>query len=85
MTLAGCVENFTRSEDLCEHIVCDACGQKCAMKKQLTITEPPKVLVLHLKRFDAIKQSKIDALVQFPLYGFTLGGKLDPLRARRPL
>ena len=73
ITLDECLQNFTKEEDLSEPMMCESCHKKSAMKKQLEITTVPKMLVLHLKRFDAIKRSKLDAMVQFPLYGLTLG------------
>lgn len=37
------------------------------MHKQLSVFTPPPVLILHLKRFDFFRQTKISTRVEFPL------------------
>ena len=40
---------------------CEKCGRARLMEKQLTISQPPPVLVLHLKRFDMLNNRKVRA------------------------
>ena len=70
--LLDCFKNYTRSETLSETLFCDNCNDKSIMSKQLSLRTLPKTLVLHLKRFDATKQSKIGTNVRFPLYELDL-------------
>ncbi|CAN8248417.1 unnamed protein product [Cochlearia groenlandica] len=45
---------------------CERCKQKVSAKKQLTVSKAPYVLTVHLKRFEAHREEKIDRKVQFP-------------------
>lgn len=47
--------------------MCDNCLNPQPACKQLSIVQPPKLLIVHLKRFDALKQSKINTHINFPL------------------
>jgi ubiquitin C-terminal hydrolase len=47
--------------------MCDKCLKPQPACKQLSIVQPPKLLIVHLKRFDALKQSKLNSHVNFPL------------------
>jgi ubiquitin C-terminal hydrolase len=38
---------------------CDNCKEKQSATKQLSISKPPPVLILHLKRFDFFRQTKV--------------------------
>jgi hypothetical protein len=53
-------------------MTCDACKGVSFMQKQLSIAEPPSTLLIHLKRFDFARQSKIDTKVSFPIFGLNL-------------
>jgi len=67
-----CLQQFTSSESLSEPIFCKTCQRKCPARKQLCISTPPNVLILHLKRFDAVRQQKIDQPITFPLTSLDL-------------
>jgi hypothetical protein len=54
-------------------MTCDACHEKSYMQKQLSICDPPNTLVIHLKRFDFMRQRKITTKVDFPIFGLNLG------------
>jgi hypothetical protein len=51
---------------------CDRCLQHRPSKKRMTLSMPPKVLILHFKRFDSLKQLKISSHVDLPLRGLDL-------------
>jgi len=76
MSLQRCLEQFTTPESLADPVDCPSCGRKTATKKQHTFAKLPKVLCLHLKRFDAAKNRKIDDFVSFPAYGLDMGNML---------
>ena len=42
------------------------------MHKKMSIVCPPRNLVLHLKRFDVLRNEKLSGHVGFPMYDFTL-------------
>eukprot|EP01031_Cornospumella_fuschlensis_P034697 gene34697-42015_t len=73
MNIYDCLTFFTISEDLSTKMTCEKCVQEQQFSKQLTILRPPDLLVLHLKRFDFLKQRKITRKVNFPLEGLDLG------------
>lgn len=77
MSLQRCLEQFTAPEALADPVDCPSCKRKTATKKQHTFAKLPKVLCLHLKRFDAAKNRKIDDFVSFPAQGLDMG-KLLP-------
>ena len=70
ISLTGCLQHFTSLEILSEQVHCDSCKQHRPCKKGLSISTAPKVLVLHFKRFDSLRQLKICSKVDFPLRGF---------------
>jgi len=53
-------------------MTCEACKEASFMQKQLSIAEPPSTLLVHLKRFDYARQSKINTKVNFPIFGLNL-------------
>lgn len=67
ITLAQCLEHFTSQETLSEQVHCDKCKQHRPSKKRLSLSAAPKVLILHFKRFDSLRQLKICSKVNFPL------------------
>ncbi|ODQ66806.1 cysteine proteinase [Nadsonia fulvescens var. elongata DSM 6958] len=68
-SLIGCLDRFTRAENLDVMYSCDTCKQKRHVSKQLVIKRLPNVLSIQLKRFQHIgTSSKVDTLVKFPLY-----------------
>eukprot|EP00596_Hydrurales_sp_CCMP1899_P010058 CAMPEP_0119052438 /NCGR_PEP_ID=MMETSP1177-20130426/73740_1 /TAXON_ID=2985 /ORGANISM="Ochromonas sp, Strain CCMP1899" /LENGTH=584 /DNA_ID=CAMNT_0007032011 /DNA_START=405 /DNA_END=2159 /DNA_ORIENTATION=- len=72
LTLAQCLQHFTSLETLTEQVHCDKCLQHRPSKKRITLSMPPKVLILHFKRFDSLKQLKISSHVDLPLRGLDL-------------
>jgi uncharacterized UBP type Zn finger protein len=73
MSLERCLEHFTAPESLADPVDCPRCTKKTPTKKQHTFAKLPKVLCLHLKRFDAAKNRKIDDFVAFPAHGLDMG------------
>lgn len=72
ITLNECLQHYTSTETLSEQVQCDACKQHRPSRKRLTIATTPKVLILHFKRFDSLRQLKICSKVNFPLKGLDL-------------
>ena len=70
--LTDCLTQYTSMETLSELIKCDACNTHQPYYKQLSISELPQVLIIHLKRFDAIKETKLTTHVTFPLTDLNL-------------
>lgn len=71
-----CLEQFTSSEILTDPVHCPWCNCATPSMKQLTFAKLPKVLILHLKRFDARTNKKICDYVSFPLKGLDMGRHL---------
>ena len=72
ITLDQCLQHYTSIETLSEQVQCDACKQQRPSRKRLTLAATPKVLILHFKRFDSLRQLKICSKVNFPLKGLDL-------------
>ncbi len=64
--LVACLQKFVSPESLTDPLYCHWCKEKTKTLKQHTFSKLPKVLCLHLKRFDAAKNRKIDDPVSFP-------------------
>jgi len=71
-----CLEHFTLPEVLTDPVHCPSCSTKTRTIKQHTFSKLPKVLCLHLKRFDAAGSNKINEFVSFPALGLDLGSYL---------
>eukprot|EP00977_Amphora_coffeiformis_P007979 scaffold1803_cov92-Amphora_coffeaeformis.AAC.2 len=67
------LRHFTLPESLSD-INCPACKKKTSTIKQHVVSKLPKILCLHLKRFDDKK--KISDFVSFPLESLNMGGLL---------
>lgn len=65
-SIETCLEHFVLPEKLGDLVYCSSCGRKTETKKQHTFSKLPKILCLHLKRFDAAKNKKIENFVSFP-------------------
>lgn len=60
-SISDCFARFAAKEDLCARMTCDSCSASSVCKtKQMSFSSLPRVLVLHLKRFDAMADRKID-------------------------
>lgn len=77
ISVETCLEHFILPEKLSDPVHCPSCAKKTATKKQHTFSRLPKVLCLHLKRFDAAKNKKIDEFVSFPARGLNMGPLLS--------
>lgn len=66
LRLEDCLSRFTSAETLADIHTCDSCGAAVQRKKQLTIDTLPNVLIVHLKRFDALRSQKVSDTVEFP-------------------
>lgn len=73
LSVERCLERFVTAEKLGDGVDCPSCGKKTATQKQHTFGTLPKVLCLHLKRFDAAQNKKIDDFVSFPAQGLNMG------------
>jgi len=75
-TIESSLRNFTRPEELSDSVLCPSCAIKTPTRKQHTFAKLPKILCLHLKRFDAATNRKISDFVSFPAHGLNLGAFL---------
>ena len=73
LSIDRCLKHFTMAELLADHVFCPACAKKTPTKKQHVVARLPKVLCLHLKRFDASQNRKIEDFVSFPGRGLNMG------------
>ena len=60
--IQDCLIQFTEPEALTDQVRCSSCGKKTPTQKQHTFAKLPKVLCLHLKRFDANTNKKSQIL-----------------------
>lgn len=73
LSVERCLRHFTSPEMLADPVDCPNCGRKTRTKKQHVVSKLPKVLCLHLKRFDAAQNKKIEDFVSFPCTGLNMG------------
>jgi ubiquitin carboxyl-terminal hydrolase 22/27/51 len=73
LTVESCLRHFTMPEMLTDPVFCPTCSGKTPTKKQHVVSKLPKVLCLHLKRFDAAHNKKIEEYVSFPTSGLNMG------------
>lgn len=60
-SISDCFARFAARENLTARMACDSCSAASVFKtKQMSFCSLPRVLVLHLKRFDAMADKKID-------------------------
>lgn len=59
-SITDCFATFSASEQLAVRMHCDSCAGSVLKTKQMSFCSLPRVLVLHLKRFDAMADRKID-------------------------
>jgi ubiquitin C-terminal hydrolase len=78
--LETCLDHFVLPEELSDLVHCASCGTRTRTKKQHTFAKLPRILCLHLKRFDAARNRKIDDFVSFPARGLNMGGFLPQWR-----
>lgn len=73
LSVERCLRHFTLPEILSDPVDCPDCGKKTPTKKQHVVAKLPKVLCLHLKRFDSALNKKIEDFVSFPSTGLNMG------------
>ena len=78
ITLMQCLQHFTSQEILSELVHCERCKQHRPSRKKLSLSAAPKVLILHFKRFDSLRQLKICSKVNFPLRDLDLATFMQP-------
>ncbi|KAF2277911.1 cysteine proteinase [Westerdykella ornata] len=80
ITLKECFAETSKSEILSEDNAwyCNRCKERRRASKTLEIWTAPDILVVHLKRFSAVRnfRDKIEAFVDCPLEGLDLTGKV---------
>lgn len=80
ITLDECFAETSKSEVLSEDNAwyCNRCKELRQATKTLEIWTVPDILVVHLKRFSSHRafRDKVDALVDFPVEGLDLNGKV---------
>eukprot|EP00903_Cladosiphon_okamuranus_P012221 g11461.t1 len=84
-SITDCFARFAARENLTVRMACDSCAATSVCKtKQMSFCSLPRVLVLHLKRFDAMADRKIDDFVSFPARGLDMGKYLTGWPAAGP-
>ena len=73
LDIETCLRHFTLPEMLSDPVMCPNCDKKTQTKKQHVVSKLPKLLCLHLKRFDAATNKKIEEFVSFPCHGLNMG------------
>lgn len=73
LSLERCLKHFTMPEALADPVDCADCREKTLTTKQHCISKLPRVLCLHLKRFDAVLNRKIEDFVSFPAKDLNMG------------
>lgn len=90
-SLEECLKKFSEEEimDGDNKITCDTCHKKTNALKKMYIWEPPKILIIQLKRFRTKMQAnravqfKTNSTVKFPLRGLKLKDNLTDLYGQR--
>lgn len=78
IALTDCLDRYTAVEHLGSGVECDGCHRKSASKtKQMSFGALPMVLMIQLKRFDAVAEKKVDDPVHFPATGLDMGAYLS--------
>ncbi|KZV66127.1 UCH-domain-containing protein [Peniophora sp. CONT] len=89
ITLSDCLDEFTREEQLGSDDLwyCPGCKKHQQASKKFDLWGVPDVLVVHLKRFSSSRtlRDKIDELVEFPVEGLDLTGRVVEREVRRRL
>lgn len=73
LSVERCLRHFIAPETLSDSVHCPTCREKTVTSKQHVVAKLPKVLCLHLKRFDATLNKKIEDYVSFPVKGLNMG------------
>jgi ubiquitin carboxyl-terminal hydrolase 22/27/51 len=73
LDVESCLRQFTMPEMLTDPVMCPTCVKNTPTRTQHVVSKLPKVLCLHLKRFDAASNKKIEDFVSFPCRGLNMG------------
>lgn len=73
LSVERCLHHFTMPETLADPVDCPSCKTKTLTKKQHVISKLPRVLCLHLKRFNAAHNAKVEDFVSFPEKDLNMG------------
>ncbi|GKZ01139.1 hypothetical protein MPSEU_001065400 [Mayamaea pseudoterrestris] len=73
ISVEQCLKHFTLPESLADPVDCPSCGAQTPTTRQHVVSRLPKILVLHLKRFDFAENRKIEEYVSFPAHGLNMG------------
>lgn len=73
LSVQRCLRHFTVPEMLADPVDCPHCRKKTRTTKQHVVSKLPKILCLHLKRFDATLNKKIEDFVSFPSTSLNMG------------
>lgn len=77
LSVQTCLDHYVLPERLADPVECPSCGKRTRTKTQHTFSKLPKILCLHLKRFDAARNKKIEEFVSFPARGLNMGPLLS--------
>jgi ubiquitin C-terminal hydrolase len=79
-SLDDCLDFFLKQEQLDDRcaINCEFCSFKSRAYKNYLIWKTPKILIIHLKRFEKIKNMKLTNKISYPLYDLDLSKYMDP-------
>ncbi|CAJ1930536.1 unnamed protein product [Cylindrotheca closterium] len=77
LSVQTCLDHYVRPERLADPVECPDCAKRTSTKTQHTFSKLPKILCLHLKRFDAARNKKIEEAVSFPARGLNMGPMLS--------
>jgi ubiquitin C-terminal hydrolase len=73
ISIEHCLKHFTMPEVLADPVECPNCGVQTPTTRQHVVSRLPKILVLHLKRFDFAENKKLEEYVSFPASGLNMG------------
>jgi len=77
LSVQTCLDHYVLPERLTDPVECPNCAKRTSTKTQHTFSKLPKILCLHLKRFDAARNKKIEESVSFPARGLNMGPMLS--------
>ncbi|KAF9891719.1 CSN-associated deubiquitinating enzyme Ubp12, partial [Aspergillus nanangensis] len=81
VSLDDCLDEFNKKEILSENNAwyCPRCKEHRLASKKFELWKTPDILVMHLKRFSASRgfRDKLDVLVDFPVEGLDLTGRVE--------
>jgi len=76
ISIEHCLTHFVLPEVLADPVDCPICKAQTPTTRQHVFSRLPRILVLHLKRFDPTENRKIEEFVSFPAHGLNMGAYL---------